>query len=1193
MTTIGRLNYQLGMDTANFSKGSVLTRREMQLVRRELRASVTPTEAVGEKIDALGKAFEEGAIGLEQYARSYNRLTSGLPEAKAAQDAHNAAVADATRLAKSVQTPLQGYLEELARNKQLLDAGHISQEIYNEAAEQARQLLPEVRAAQEAENQAMARAAKLTEAARDPMDSYNAELAENKKLLDAGRITQETYNHAAEQARRKLPEVAEAERELARDRQRAMEITRRNETEAESYGRQMREVARLLKVGAISERDYAREAKRIKNELPSVQREQRQLNESIQQGRALTRSLMTAEERRGDELRQLRGLLDRGHITQETYNRGVVRLRREQLAHIPVIGRFTSGMQGVPPAVIGVTVALGGLVVGGRIAIGIIRGLTGAVREQLREIDALAKSATKLGESEADLFALGQAARELSSFEFGPFETAMQRMTRRIAEAAAGGGEAKGAIAELGLDANALNLAGPVGAFGMVADAMREIDDEGTRLRLAFKLFDSEGAALVNTLAAGSDVLDDYKQRMRELGALPDPFDSAAAQETNDALKDVSLVLDGLARDLTTDLAPTLVAIAEEVVEVLKPGSTIGDQIRFALEAIPPIVAFAADQTNTWIGMFQLAQAEAQELAATVINAAAAIDRGIALTIPTREANAELQAFAATFSSTTRTLGDEARQRIADGLSGSISQRMREIKAELAAAGHNEDQSINIEAEIAGLQAIAELRQHTDELTTSLSRQTEEFGLSQREVRVWRLEQEAARAAAMATTDATREEAEALRLAAEDAAAMAAQLDEMEATEKLSKAVQSLSASLHEQAMTAGMTADEVARWKLEQQGATDHQLEMIAAQQEGAAALREIGEQQKAAREGIKSLTESLTEQIATFGMSREEAELWKLSQAGASKESLAVAKSLAAELKALKERDKLLKQGEQLTKSMRTPLEDYRDEFAKLKELREASAISEEIYSRALAKTTEELIKSQQAASQGIDGTDNQFEIVKRLEEHKAFLDSLGTLDVAAEPPEVPRPDTPLADKPDVEAPPEVKGDGFVEFTLPDIESPDVPPAAVTTTFDSSGLDEAARALEEFRAGLEIPSVTVELPEQLNVDNQANQVKPDLPADLFDGFEQPQQAPPAEVANQAIEVPPLDLPDLQPSPTAPPPEPPRIDVQTQPADTSNLAALLTQSNILLSQLVANSDQELEEFDDTEAIPVVRVRNA
>jgi hypothetical protein len=55
-----------------------------------------------------------------------------------------------------------------------------------------------------------------------------------------------------------------------------------------------------------------------------------------------------------------------------------------------------------------------------------------------------------------------------------------------------------------------------------VADAFAKIEGPAERVRLAFKLFDSEGVALVNLLRNGSGALEEMRDRARNLGIVLD-----------------------------------------------------------------------------------------------------------------------------------------------------------------------------------------------------------------------------------------------------------------------------------------------------------------------------------------------------------------------------------------------------------------------------------------------------------------------------------------------------------------------------------------------------------------------------------------------------------------------------------------------------------------------------------------------
>jgi hypothetical protein len=97
-------------------------------------------------------------------------------------------------------------------------------------------------------------------------------------------------------------------------------------------------------------------------------------------------------------------------------------------------------------------------------------------------------------------------AAKASGVEQQTLDMALQRFTRRAAEAAHGTGEAKDALAQMGiaLRDQSGNLRRSEDLLADVADAFAKIEAPAERLRLAFKLFDSEGVALVNLLQGSS-----------------------------------------------------------------------------------------------------------------------------------------------------------------------------------------------------------------------------------------------------------------------------------------------------------------------------------------------------------------------------------------------------------------------------------------------------------------------------------------------------------------------------------------------------------------------------------------------------------------------------------------------------------------------------------------------------------------
>jgi hypothetical protein len=171
-------------------------------------------------------------------------------------------------------------------------------------------------------------------------------------------------------------------------------------------------------------------------------------------------------------------------------------------------GRFGSKLRSVTP-----TIAKFGAAIAGFIA---VRRLAGWFREGIEQIDRMAKVSRKLGTTVEQLNALHFAGKK-AGIGVNTIDMALQRMTRRVAEAAIGTGEAKAAIAELGLDPAKLSAAGPYESLLKIGDALKQIESPAQRVRLAFKLFDSEGVEMVNILSEGSAGLEEAKRKMDAL----------------------------------------------------------------------------------------------------------------------------------------------------------------------------------------------------------------------------------------------------------------------------------------------------------------------------------------------------------------------------------------------------------------------------------------------------------------------------------------------------------------------------------------------------------------------------------------------------------------------------------------------------------------------------------------------------
>ena len=135
--------------------------------------------------------------------------------------------------------------------------------------------------------------------------------------------------------------------------------------------------------------------------------------------------------------------------------------------------------------------------------------------------DSIAKMADKMGVGIEELQRLRYAA-ELAGIDAQKFDMGIQRFGRRAAEAAAGTGEASAAFKYLGIQLkdSAGNIRPVDELLKDVAERWQDIENPLLRVRIAQKLFDSEGVDMTRMLALGRDGLEKMGDEAERLGIM-------------------------------------------------------------------------------------------------------------------------------------------------------------------------------------------------------------------------------------------------------------------------------------------------------------------------------------------------------------------------------------------------------------------------------------------------------------------------------------------------------------------------------------------------------------------------------------------------------------------------------------------------------------------------------------------------
>ena len=241
------------------------------------------------------------------------------------------------------------------------------------------------------------------------------------------------------------------------------------------------------------------------------------------------------------------------------------------------LGTVTRGLRSVTSAVFSMRGAIATLVGAG--GIGLI------VKQSLTATDALAKTAGRIGTTTEALSKL-QYAANLSGMSIEQTNMALQRVARRTAEAARGTGEAQGALKELGVDAKYLSSLRLDRAMMVLADAFSDVEDGSQQLRLAFKLFDSEGAGFVNLLKNGSAELAGMYSEAKLFGAVMSTSVAKSVESANDSFTRLGYLFKGFRDQIVGALAPALESLVTRITDFLISISTAEGGVKRWAESI-------------------------------------------------------------------------------------------------------------------------------------------------------------------------------------------------------------------------------------------------------------------------------------------------------------------------------------------------------------------------------------------------------------------------------------------------------------------------------------------------------------------------------------------------------------------------------------------------------------------------------
>lgn len=214
----------------------------------------------------------------------------------------------------------------------------------------------------------------------------------------------------------------------------------------------------------------------------------------------------------------------------------------------------------------------------------------------LKSVDAIGKLAKSTGISVEGLQAFSLAASDAGVDQVA-LSGAFGRMSKRLAEAAQGFGEALPALQRLGLSAADLIKLSPDEQFLKIGEAIGGLGTEGEKAAAAFKIFSDQGLRLVPLFDDIRKKTGAAQEELSQLGVLLSKREISNVESLNDSLSRVQKTLAGIVQKVVAELAPAVKLVADDWLGFVK--GTDGALVDGIVGAFQEAALTAADWYDT------------------------------------------------------------------------------------------------------------------------------------------------------------------------------------------------------------------------------------------------------------------------------------------------------------------------------------------------------------------------------------------------------------------------------------------------------------------------------------------------------------------------------------------------------------------------------------------------------------------
>lgn len=227
-----------------------------------------------------------------------------------------------------------------------------------------------------------------------------------------------------------------------------------------------------------------------------------------------------------------------------------------------------------------------------------------AARSSFQVVDAQSKLAQSLDTTTRSVQVLTRAG-DLAGVSMSGIEQATKDMTRRLSQAAAGGGPAADALTRLRLTAGDLLKLPLDERIARVNQAMQDFVPEAERAAVAGQIFGEEGSIAMSridpkTIRQAARDVDEFKVALSEVQA--DNIEAA-----NDAMSTLGVVMRGVGNQVAAGMAPAITSLVTGFTDLLRAGTPLrglldglGTGMQAAFQAVSASIGRALSYAGTF-----------------------------------------------------------------------------------------------------------------------------------------------------------------------------------------------------------------------------------------------------------------------------------------------------------------------------------------------------------------------------------------------------------------------------------------------------------------------------------------------------------------------------------------------------------------------------------------------------------------